>query len=104
VGRSWRLRQLVRGPGYGSDPDLRRAGRRRSLAVAVQRCGDFNGTALRAVEEINQDGTWSPACSFPPHRTFPARPAAHPERRHQLHQPPHHRGRGHWWSGMPCSL
>ncbi len=24
---------------------------------AVQRCGDFNGTALRAVEEINQDGT-----------------------------------------------
>jgi hypothetical protein len=24
---------------------------------AVQRCGDFAGTALRAVEEINQDGT-----------------------------------------------
>jgi hypothetical protein len=24
---------------------------------AVQRCGDFNGTALRAVEEISQDGT-----------------------------------------------
>jgi hypothetical protein len=24
---------------------------------AVQRCGDFAGTAVRAVEEINQDGT-----------------------------------------------
>ena len=59
---------------------------------AVQRCGDFPGTALLEVEEVNQDGTSSPACRSATRRTCPALPAAHVERRRPL--PSHNPDRG----------